>query len=131
MGRKNENKYLYSIMSHIYEVSWRTLHMHLILSGIRWVEQYNIVNVLANEQYIGRVPEGRTIYWTSLQGRTIYWSERNNNCIAIFNVDNIILQCNILAKQYIVLYPIYCNILSVQYIFAHPCFNARNNPPDS
>jgi hypothetical protein len=33
-------------------------------------------------------------------------------CIAIFNVHNI-LYCNIPAKQYIVLYPIYCNILSV------------------
>jgi hypothetical protein len=29
MGRKNENKYsLMSKLLHIYEVSWRTLHMH-------------------------------------------------------------------------------------------------------
>jgi hypothetical protein len=42
----------------------------LILYGLWWVEQY-IVNVLANEKYIGRVPEGRTIYWSSRQGRLV------------------------------------------------------------
>jgi hypothetical protein len=54
----------------------------------------------------------------------LVFSTRANN---IFVREKHILYCNIqcrqyivLAKQYIVLYPIYCNMLSVQYTFAHP-----------
>jgi hypothetical protein len=97
--RKQVFTYLRSLMQNLANA--------LILSGIRRVEQY-IVNVLANKQYIGRVPEGRTIYWSSRQRRTIYWSERNNN----------ILYCNIQCRVLQYFRPtIYCIVNNIlQYI---------------